>query len=239
MSEVIELVRCGISIPSFAERGDLIWVVRHTNGDLKFDQEAWVSSTTAQVRLARKKHVCNSHGDEAYDPLARSINGLLAHKDDNRPLPIAKPETYRDFSISKAPYIASDHLGLFRGEERVQLYAQRNDRPEAVKAFMIDLLASKVPSPKAAVELTTKLFVKDSNEKKNAVAIVVGLALMGIGSDEDPTYDRLEDGDPIWLVRFKNCENEVVQQAYVNAITGKIEWIFPMDAPKPADSGKK
>ena len=47
---VIGLVGSGVEIPGYAMRGDKIWIIRFMDMTLCVTQEAWVSSTTGEVR---------------------------------------------------------------------------------------------------------------------------------------------------------------------------------------------
>jgi uncharacterized protein (TIGR03067 family) len=50
-ARVIALMRVGVDVPKFADKGDLIWVVRFEHVlNLSVTQEMWVSSTTGEVR---------------------------------------------------------------------------------------------------------------------------------------------------------------------------------------------
>ena len=47
--DVVGLVRLGVNVPSFASKGDYVWIVRFAAfGDTT--QEAWVSSSTGNVK---------------------------------------------------------------------------------------------------------------------------------------------------------------------------------------------
>jgi hypothetical protein len=49
-ARVVGLVRSAVTIPGYASRGDLIWIVRIFFGPREVLQEAWVSSSTGAVR---------------------------------------------------------------------------------------------------------------------------------------------------------------------------------------------
>ena len=47
---VVALLRIGVDVPSFANKGDLVWVVRVSHMVWGVTQELWISSTTSEVR---------------------------------------------------------------------------------------------------------------------------------------------------------------------------------------------
>jgi uncharacterized protein (TIGR03067 family) len=50
-TRVIALMRIGVDVPKFADKGDLVWVVRFEHVlNASVTQEMWVSSTTGEVR---------------------------------------------------------------------------------------------------------------------------------------------------------------------------------------------
>ena len=49
-ASVVALVRVGVEISGFAQRGDLIWVVRIVHMWHGVTQEMWISSTTGAIR---------------------------------------------------------------------------------------------------------------------------------------------------------------------------------------------
>jgi hypothetical protein len=49
-AQVTGLIRLGVDVADFADRGDLVWVVRITGIGRGVTQEVWVSSTTAAIR---------------------------------------------------------------------------------------------------------------------------------------------------------------------------------------------
>jgi hypothetical protein len=48
--DVVGLLRIGITVPEFADNGDLIWVVRYSMLGWGVTQEMWISSTTGAIR---------------------------------------------------------------------------------------------------------------------------------------------------------------------------------------------
>jgi hypothetical protein len=48
--KVIGLLRMGVTVPEFAESGDLIWAVRFSMPSWGLRQEMWISSTTGAIR---------------------------------------------------------------------------------------------------------------------------------------------------------------------------------------------
>jgi len=47
---VVALLRSGVDVPSFANKGDLVWVVRISHIVWGVTQELWISSTTSDIR---------------------------------------------------------------------------------------------------------------------------------------------------------------------------------------------
>jgi hypothetical protein len=39
--------------------------------------------------------------------------------------------------------------------------------------------------------------------------------------------DYISTLEPIWIVRFTKSDNEVVQEGWISAVSGKTRWIFP------------
>jgi hypothetical protein len=134
------------------------------------------------------------------------------------------------FAISQPIALSTDLLAVARGDLPPRIEMRSWQIADVRKEFRRALLASNVPSPKVAVALAQGTMTTGGTVAKGTKCIVVGLVLIG----EDPSwpFSNLEEGDPTWLVRFMNKSDEVVQQAWVNAITGKIDWIFPLEEEK-------
>jgi hypothetical protein len=53
---VVGLLRIGVELPTFANSGDLVWVVRISHQFRGVTQEMWISSTTGAVRTMLPIH---------------------------------------------------------------------------------------------------------------------------------------------------------------------------------------
>ena len=166
-------------------------------------QECWVSTSTRQVRYALPFYPGRL-------PYRKALPRDAGKGSDKLPLPRVKAEDYDGFAVAKPSHSLDSYLSLVKGEGETG--------PED-RAFLRILSAGKITNPKAAVQLACDMRAKALGKDDGSKALAVNLVRIGTAMEDS----FQPEGEILWVVRFLNKSDEVVQQAWVNANTGDVQ----------------
>ena len=170
----VGLVRCGVDLPGFAARGDLIWIVR-VQEEIRPFQEAWVSSSTAEVRwmlpvtASLSRFVRSENAAAPSSETRRPVQGTKATADENPAIPssgtlFAGPRSFRGHELLEDSSVRStgihgDLLYLFGENYRSGVRARSAQEGASFQSFPEEneLIRRNLQTPEEAERLAARL----------------------------------------------------------------------------------